>query len=455
MKAVFLVIAGTFYGRKLSEELCRAGAVVYATVATEYGRELMEASAGGDLQNLTILQGRVDSGRMRELLARLRPDAVINAAHPYAVEAGRMGREACKAANIKYFRLLRESQPAESVTCATDAEGAVYAADAEGAVYAAGTEGAVYVADMEEAVKFLKTVSGNIFSACGGKGISRLTAIDGYRERVFIRALPTQEFLNECKALGFASKNIICMQGPFSKELNVAMLRSTGAKWLLTKDSGSAGGFSEKLDAAFFLGVAPVIIGRPPQDEGLYYDELLEMLSRDYGLCYSNSNGAKFESNPIKTKSIKNPEYPYFPMFVSLAGKQAKVFGAGNVANRRINVLLRFGCRVSVVAAEQKSELNSAVSVNIRKYREGDCEGADLVVAATDDRDVNRQIAEECARLGIPASICDDKSLCTFFFPAVAVQGEVVVGVTSSGTDHKKTKKIAQNIRAQIEEGNR
>jgi len=255
---VFLIIAGTLYGRELSEALCRAGARVYASVATEYGQEAMESASGQDRhQNLTILSGVLDREGMEEVIREIKPDALINAAHPYAAEACRNSKEACATARVRYLRLLRDSQPTEDLVC---------------------------FQNLEEAVRFLNTVAGNIFSACGGKEIGYLTGIADYRERVFIRALPRQGFLRECQALGIRPKNIICMQGPFSKELNIAMFRSTKANWLLTRDSGGAGGFAEKIAAAAELGVKVVLIGRPVQDEGLYYEELIKTLREDYHL---------------------------------------------------------------------------------------------------------------------------------------------------------------------------
>ena len=411
----FLIIAGTAYGRKLSSELCMAGAGVYATVATEYGRELMAPSESGQTPcagKLTVLSGRLDNEKMRRLLEQITPDAVINAAHPYAEDVTLNIKSACEAENVRYFRLLRDSEDTD----------------------------AVYVENMENAVEFLNDspVKGNILSACGGKEIKHLTAVDGYHERVYIRALPTPEFLAECKALGFASKNLICMQGPFSKELNTAMLRSINAAFLLTKDSGSAGGFAEKLEAAAELGVTSVVIGRPVQGEGLLYDELLGVLKKEFDLDLGTN------------QKPDAPDYPYFPLFISLKGKKAKVFGAGKIAKRRIGVLLRFGCGVFVVADELKFEPGDTVSSEVRKYKEGDCNGADLVVAATNDRIVNRQIAAECARLGIPVSVCDDQSLCTFYFPAVAMRENIVAGITSSGTDHGKAAEITRRIRNEI-----
>ena len=89
--------------------------------------------------------------------------------------------------------------------------------------------------------------------------------------------------MEECSAAGFEGKHLIGMQGPFSRELNEAMLRQFHCRYLVTKDSGKAGGFQEKIDAAFSCGAIPVIIGRPLKEEGLSLVECKKWLSQKFG----------------------------------------------------------------------------------------------------------------------------------------------------------------------------
>ena len=87
-----------------------------------------------------------------------------------------------------------------------------------------------------------------------------------------------------------------------------------------------------------------------------------------------------------------------------------------------------------------------------RPYAPGDVEGAFLVVAATDDRQVNRQVGEDAARAGAFVSVADRKEESTFFFPALCTGGGLVAGVVSQGEEHKKTAEAAQAIRRVLEE---
>ena len=89
--------------------------------------------------------------------------------------------------------------------------------------------------------------------------------------------------IETCRMLGFEGKNLIAMQGPFSKELNAAMLRQYDCRYLVTKDSGKAGGFEEKIQAATECGAIPVIIGRPVQEKGISVKECKRMLPEKFG----------------------------------------------------------------------------------------------------------------------------------------------------------------------------
>lgn len=142
--------------------------------------------------------------------------------------------------------------------------------------------------------------------------------------------------------------------------------------------------------------------------------------------------------------------YPHFPLFVSLEGKRVVIVGNGAIARRRAATLLPFGCRVVLIAPEGQ-ELEGAQWLR-RPYEPGDCRGADLVVAATNRLEVNRQVEQECRELGVPVNRADCKEACDFYFPAVIRQGDVVIGVTASGASHRLNRQVAENIRQRVGE---
>ena len=150
-----------------------------------------------------------------------------------------------------------------------------------------------------------------------------------------------------------------------------------------------------------------------------------------------------------------------FPLFISVAGKEIYVYGGGTIALRRVRTLLSFGASVRVTAPEAEEELLTLakagkLSYERRPFLPGEISGCDrpplLVLAATDDPEVNGLIVGECRNRGIPVNHGGDKSQCDFYFPAVARDGDLVVGLTGGGADHKKVKRAAAWLRAHIKE---
>lgn len=140
-----------------------------------------------------------------------------------------------------------------------------------------------------------------------------------------------------------------------------------------------------------------------------------------------------------------------FPLFVDLNGKKAVVVGGGQVGLRRAEVLRDFGADVTVVAPSLGRPAEG-VAHWARAYRRGDLAGAFLAVAATDDRGVNHAVWEEARAGGIPVNVCDCRSECDFFFPAICQSGNLVAGVVGDGGDHRRTARAAAAIRKTLEE---
>lgn len=139
-----------------------------------------------------------------------------------------------------------------------------------------------------------------------------------------------------------------------------------------------------------------------------------------------------------------------FPMFVDLNGKRAVVVGGGNIGARRAKTLLDFGAIVTVIDPHGTA-LEGAIEQR-REFRPEDLDGAFICVAATDSRDVNKQVGETAKKLGIPVSVADAADECDYFFPAVCVGSDLVAGVVSDGSDHHKTVRAAKAIRRVLED---
>ena len=150
--------------------------------------------------------------------------------------------------------------------------------------------------------------------------------------------------------------------------------------------------------------------------------------------------------------------YPYFPLFVDLSEKKLLVVGTGAIARRRILTLEQFVPRLRVIAPETDPALDpleaaGKLEILRRPYAPGDAAGADLVLAATGDPAVNAAVGEECRRLGIPVNLSSDRHGSDFYFPGIARQGHLVVGVTASGRDHAAARRVTEQARGMLAEG--
>ncbi len=252
-----LIFAGTTEGRKLTQYLLGKGIDIYVCVATEYGESLLPE---GD--NLTVSHERMNAEQMEKVIREYKPDYVIDATHPYASEVTGNIKEACRMAGKEYLRLIRESSETRDCVC---------------------------VDNIEEAVTFLEHTEGNILAATGSKELGAYTRLKDYEDRVFARVLSLADVVKKCEDLKITGRHLICMQGPFSAELNLAILKQYDIKWFVTKESGKAGGFPEKCEAAEAAGAKLVVIGRPAVEEGYYLEEMCEFLRKKLELPQENS----------------------------------------------------------------------------------------------------------------------------------------------------------------------
>ncbi len=273
------IFGGTTEGRLLAEYCSREKIEAWVSVASEYGEELLQeelmesGNAGNpDLNHNTclakknlktvqassvikVLRGRMDRYQMEEFIRNQGIHLVIDATHPHARLVSEEIQEACGRTGVRLERCLR----------------------AEGEQNKARDW--VEVDSIQEAVSFLSSVSGVIFATTGSKELEALCQIPDYQKRVYARVLPTSNVLRKCEKMGITGSHLIAMQGPFSTEMNTLFLRQTKAEWLLTKDSGRAGGFQEKVEAARENGTRVVVIRRPEED-GISLEEAMEVLKK-------------------------------------------------------------------------------------------------------------------------------------------------------------------------------
>lgn len=141
----------------------------------------------------------------------------------------------------------------------------------------------------------------------------------------------------------------------------------------------------------------------------------------------------------------------YFPMFIDLSDKNVVVVGGGNIATRRVKTLLQFTRNVTAIAPKVTEELRglgTAGYVNLitRPVKRSDFQTAYMVIAATNDRKLNDEIHRICRQEGVYVNVASDREQCDFYFPGIYMEEGLVVGITASGLDHKKARRIREEI---------
>lgn len=257
-----LIFAGTTEGRELSEYLAAAGIAHTLCVATEYGKIVLK-----EHPCVKVHKGRMDREEMEIYIKNGNFGAVVDATHPYAEVVTQNIRHAMQDMDIPYLRLKRESNVTSSY------------------------EKIQYFKDSVSCARALEKTDGNILLTTGSKELSVFVKFIDKKERLYARVLPGIESLQLCMDCGIAGRQILALQGPFSTQMNEAMLRQYQIKWLVTKASGNAGGYQEKLDAAQNLDIPVFVIGCPAEQECHTFEEVCGQLEKICGQVIRRKTG--------------------------------------------------------------------------------------------------------------------------------------------------------------------
>lgn len=141
----------------------------------------------------------------------------------------------------------------------------------------------------------------------------------------------------------------------------------------------------------------------------------------------------------------------YFPIFLRLEGEAALVVGGGEVAARKVDLLLRAGAKVTVVAPEIVATLARklearAIAHLAEEFQPDHLKGVRLAIAATDKHSVNAWVAYQAERRNIPVNVVDDRELSRFIMPAIIDRSPVVVAVGSSGDAPVLTRRLREKL---------
>ncbi|WP_282937397.1 precorrin-6A reductase [Paenibacillus sp. RC67] len=242
---MILVMAGTSDARELAVNIRDSGYSLLTTVVTDSAAKSME-DAG-----LPVLTGRLTAEALVALIRERGIRTIVDATHPFAEEASKNAIAASQEAGVPYIRYERGR-------IAIDQNPFITFAD-----------------DYEQAAELAAERQGVIMLTTGSKTLhifaKRLLGLPN--TTLVARMLPRRDNMEKCEELGLEQKNIVAMQGPFSKELNKALYTHYNVTLIITKESGKVGAVDEKLESALELGIETIVIGRPMVDYGTYFSE--------------------------------------------------------------------------------------------------------------------------------------------------------------------------------------
>ena len=155
------------------------------------------------------------------------------------------------------------------------------------------------------------------------------------------------------------------------------------------------------------------------------------------------------ETRPVSKK------YPYYPIYLDIENRDVVIIGGGNVCARKAETMMKYGARVTVVSPEFTDEIEGwaregCLTLKRKTYDAGDVDGANIVIASTDDQSVNEQIAADCRARRIPVNVVDVTPLCEFIVPAIIETGSIQIAVSTGGKSPALARTLKEDLQRTI-----
>lgn len=230
---MILVLGGTSDSLEICDRINKYKNLPYIlSVTTSYGEDLARKHAKN------VITGKLAKEDMINFIEQNNINKIIDATHPYAIEVSKNAIQCAKELNIDYIRYERKSL-----------------------IDSINYENKYIVSSIEDACKIAREKGHNIFIGTGSKNLPQI--VDFIPDRnLIVRVLPTSDVILSCENLGLNADNIIAMKGPFSQSINEEFYKHYDVDIVITKESGTAGGFLEKVNACEALKIPVVIIAR-------------------------------------------------------------------------------------------------------------------------------------------------------------------------------------------------
>ena len=217
------VIGGTKDSRDFLEKFIKYDSDIIVSTATEYGAKLIENLP------IKISSEKMDKEAMLKFVNDNKITKVIDISHPYAFEVSKNAMEVAEEKNIEYFRFEREEINILPRNYKK-------------------------FEDIESLIKYVENLEGNILVTLGSNNVPLFRGLKNLSD-IYFRILPRWDMVKKCEDNNILPKNIIAMQGPFTENMNIAMMEQFNIKYLITKKTGDTGGEREKVSACDKLDV--------------------------------------------------------------------------------------------------------------------------------------------------------------------------------------------------------
>jgi precorrin-6A/cobalt-precorrin-6A reductase len=244
------LFSGTSEGKKIIKELDKINLSTLVFTATGYGSSLIFKS-----KNISINSGPLSKDQIKKVFQERQIKKILDATHPYAENISKNLIEVSEEMNLPYYRYERKE----------------YSVDK--------SKNVEIFSNYDEIIKYLNKKRGNIMLTIGSKNLRKFV-LGIQVNRLYIRILPLPELIQDALDYGINLKNIVGMQGPFSKDVNKALIKDFKIKYMVTKNSGKEGGLGEKINAAEETGVKIIILDKPKVDYPNKYENIEKIIEK-------------------------------------------------------------------------------------------------------------------------------------------------------------------------------
>jgi len=143
--------------------------------------------------------------------------------------------------------------------------------------------------------------------------------------------------------------------------------------------------------------------------------------------------------------------YRYYPIYLDIEDRNVVIIGGGNVCARKAETMMKYGGRVTVVSPDFTDEIEKwaaegCLRLRRKRYDATDVEEAHIVIASTDDQQVNEQIAADCRKRRIPVNVVDVTPLCEFIVPAIIDKGSIQIAISTGGSSPAIARTLREDL---------